>query len=902
MVTTRTQIGIVESARRQRVEQVGNITSTNTQKALEGLDTILAFVTRGFATPEMYRATGGADDTQAFIDLAVDIQAGKVKRVEMFPGRVYNVFPTTPSVFTSLIVLNGVRGVTWNFNGASFNVGFTGNQIVDIFVLQGCFDITIKGLKGVSAIGYADSNSTKGVFWVEVQQGGGGSIGGSDINVLDCDINGGFNGLTCTRDFGTGSWTHGITLTGKFQNVGYPLNLQGDGVGTRFDIDCIDCGRHAFLFNVYDVKGTVRMKHTYVGPPVDGNFWLESILIGVDGYNGDISDNRISDIDITIIDQDSSFYSSGTVSLAHGQADPSLTNFVTTIENVRLRFDMKLNATTSIGAQLVGVSSLAYVAGMQIAHDIGCIDRNIIIEGTVRGNTSQNNLMCLMSQNQGTGPTGYTGVGHGRYYIRNFKAPDCTKPILFGAGDVWACLDDVDMPNCAVPSFDAGADVEKRLYKTPVLFSGSPNGEPFAGYLSVWDPAGGTALRARLGSALAVDNPSGSTIGLIGGTSGSFDLSSASGADLRLLFGGTAYWRVTTSGKFAPITDHATDFGDATHRMNSGWFATCNVIQNISPASVGDGAALFNVVGVDNTTTKLNYEGYGLNGLPIFVFRRALGTGAAPSVVTSGTNLGALVAHGYDGAGPWAASAPGVIIAASEDFASGHNGARVDIQTTPTGTTTSIVAARFQQNGSLTVQPSTAIPAGGGQSVGYTISSTANFGVFAGSGVPTLSAAQGSLYMRSDGGPFARAYVNTDGGATYHALATINGVALLNVIQASVNFNSANTDTSIPITIPTGFSRYRVAGVFISGASASISTATAGLFTASGGGGTAIVTGGSALTVTTASENTNNNMMSLNVNNSTSQSYNAATLFFRVGTPQGSAATGTVEIWIQPVS
>lgn len=39
MVTVRTLIGTYESARHDRVEPTGNITATNTQKALEGLDT-----------------------------------------------------------------------------------------------------------------------------------------------------------------------------------------------------------------------------------------------------------------------------------------------------------------------------------------------------------------------------------------------------------------------------------------------------------------------------------------------------------------------------------------------------------------------------------------------------------------------------------------------------------------------------------------------------------------------------------------------------------------------------------------------------------------------------------------------------------------------------------------------
>lgn len=53
-----------------------------------------------------------------------------------------------------------------------------------------------------------------------------------------------------------------------------------------------------------------------------------------------------------------------------------------------------------------------------------------------------------------------------------------------------------------------------------------------------------------------------------------------------------------------------------------------------------------------------------------------------------------------------------------------------------------------------TIYNGTAIPAGGTTGTGYKFSSTANFGVFFGSGAPTLSAAQGSLYVRSDGAPY----------------------------------------------------------------------------------------------------------------------------------------------------
>lgn len=62
---------------------------------------------------------------------------------------------------------------------------------------------------------------------------------------------------------------------------------------------------------------------------------------------------------------------------------------------------------------------------------------------------------------------------------------------------------------------------------------------------------------------------------------------------------------------------------------------------------------------------------------------------------------------------------------------------------------------------SITAHSATAIPAGGTAGAGLLVSSTANFGVFFGSGAPTLSAAQGSLYMRSNAAGYI--YANTNG-------------------------------------------------------------------------------------------------------------------------------------------
>ena len=82
-------------------------------------------------------------------------------------------------------------------------------------------------------------------------------------------------------------------------------------------------------------------------------------------------------------------------------------------------------------------------------------------------------------------------------------------------------------------------------------------------------------------------------------------------------------------------------------------------------------------------------------------------------------------------------------------------------------------ASNFSSSGGMGILNATAIPAGGSTAVGYRFSSTSDFGVFFGSGAPTLSAAKGSIYLRSDGSTTNdRMYVNTNGTTTWTAVIT----------------------------------------------------------------------------------------------------------------------------------
>lgn len=83
----------------------------------------------------------------------------------------------------------------------------------------------------------------------------------------------------------------------------------------------------------------------------------------------------------------------------------------------------------------------------------------------------------------------------------------------------------------------------------------------------------------------------------------------------------------------------------------------------------------------------------------------------------------------------------------------------------------SVSGTSVTSTGNVTADSATAIVAGGASS--FLATSTAGFGIYFGSGAPTVSAAKGSLYLRSDGTTTNdRAYINTDGATTWTALTT----------------------------------------------------------------------------------------------------------------------------------
>ena len=92
--------------------------------------------------------------------------------------------------------------------------------------------------------------------------------------------------------------------------------------------------------------------------------------------------------------------------------------------------------------------------------------------------------------------------------------------------------------------------------------------------------------------------------------------------------------------------------------------------------------------------------------------------------------------------------------------------------TTGAVTVTGTIGAAITATSTITALSGSALTAGGAAAFIGT-NTAAGMGIYMGSGAPTIAAAKGSLYLRSDGSSTStRAYINSDGATTWTALTT----------------------------------------------------------------------------------------------------------------------------------
>lgn len=194
-------------------------------------------------------------------------------------------------------------------------------------------------------------------------------------------------------------------------------------------------------------------------------------------------------------------------------------------------------------------------------------------------------------------------------------------------------------------------------------------------------------------------------------------------------------------------------------------------------SSKGDFNSAFGTSALTNATTGARNSAFGTNALNAVTTtsdNAAIGYGAGITHTGSGSifvGQGADASAGLNNVtvigGVTATASNTMVLGNSQTVVPGVANFDIGSQSLPTWGYGIFNKAVYAWQG-------TAIPAGGTTGSGFLLSSTGNFGIFFGSGAPSLTAQKGSLYLRSDGvSNVTRAYINTDSGTTWTAINTV---------------------------------------------------------------------------------------------------------------------------------
>lgn len=174
------------------------------------------------------------------------------------------------------------------------------------------------------------------------------------------------------------------------------------------------------------------------------------------------------------------------------------------------------------------------------------------------------------------------------------------------------------------------------------------------------------------------------------------------------------------------------------------------------------------------------WNGLTYGGNSQYLLGRADGTPGSPTAVQTAEIIGAINFLGYDGT--VAASGARIAGIALNAWSTTDHSGYLELGAVPSGTTTRSVAAAIM--GGVSIGASTATDPGKGRllvlagsalvsagTAAILMSNVATFGIFCGTGVPSVTAATGSLYFRNDGATATtRIYVNSSGGTTWVGL------------------------------------------------------------------------------------------------------------------------------------
>lgn len=242
-----------------------------------------------------------------------------------------------------------------------------------------------------------------------------------------------------------------------------------------------------------------------------------------------------------------------------------------------------------------------------------------------------------------------------------------TRFVIKGSGEATLTGDGTSVTEGATPMFTI------RSTKTPIAGIGTPTNF----HLMLLHPVNTNGATSGVAFSISSDTSN------VGAAIIHYRVSSNSQG--RLLF----YTKASTTAAAAPVLGMIIDEA-----------------QNIKIGSTnGTAAARLHVVGTDVTTSMLEIDRYSDNEFSANIrLRKARGTEASPTAISSGDALANIGGLGYHSGGAFETSCPGLIaIVATEAHSATAFGTRINFSVTPNTTTTTAVRMMLDQNGKLSI-------------------------------------------------------------------------------------------------------------------------------------------------------------------------------------------------------
>jgi len=291
----------------------------------------------------------------------------------------------------------------------------------------------------------------------------------------------------------------------------------------------------------------------------------------------------------------------------------------------------------------------------------------------------------------------------------------------------------------------------------------------------------------------------------------------------------------------------------------------------------------------DSTNTVAIVDAFAAT--PVVGGRRAQGTAASPSTLNA-ANLPIVVfgAYGRDDVGYSSGAQADVSMFSNEAWTSSARGTHLRLRATPNGSTTLTEILRITGTGTLWALD------GSASAPSAAFSTQTNTGVYYSSNTFNI-ATQGVL----------RASVSSAGLVLSVPLAPASGgtgvASAAQYLAASATLDmNVTTDQALTISLPSGYTRYKINQILVYEPSISLTTAAGGIYTASAKGGVQVVASSQTYSgLTTTGPDTLGSAFVIPGTNYNTIFLADTTLFFSLTTPQGAAATAKIVLYVMPV-